>query len=75
MLGTLNALCLTVVAGTRAFSPALFTSIFAIGVGKQILGGYLVWVIMIVLAAVLVVVLRWLPPKAEGKTKRENEED
>lgn len=68
-LGTLNALALTFVSGIRAFSPAAFTSLFAVGVRKQILKGYLAWVVMIVLAAGLSLAIRWLPAKAEGRVK------
>jgi len=68
-LGTLNALALTLVSGIRAFSPALFTSIFAIGVRERILGGHLVWVVMVMLAAGFGVATRFLPENAEGKIK------
>lgn len=71
-LGTLNAVALTLVSGIRAFSPAAFTSLFAEGVRKQILGGYLAWVVMIVLAVGLILALRWLPEKAEGRVYEQN---
>ena len=70
-LGTLNAIALAVVAGIRAFAPVLFTSIFAAGVKTQFLWGYLVWAVLVALTLVLMVALRWLPAKAEGKLKRE----
>ena len=73
-LGTLNALALTLVSGIRAFSPALFTSIFALGARTQILHGYLVWAVMIVLAAGFTVATRWLPEKAEGRIKKGRDE-
>ena len=66
-LGTLNALALTLTSAVRAFSPAAFTSLFAVGVKKQILKGYLAWAVMFVIAAGLSFGLRWLPAKAEGK--------
>jgi hypothetical protein len=66
-LSTLNALALTVVAALRSLAPALFTSIFATGVKTQILGGYLVWAVMIAIALGLKLALEWLPAKAEGK--------
>jgi MFS family permease len=72
-LGTLNALALVLVSGIRAFAPVLFTSIFALGVGKNILGGYLVWLVLAIIALGFTVVIRWLPPNAEGKTKNDNE--
>ena len=71
-LGTLNALALAFVSGIRAFSPALFTSIFAIGVRKQILGGYLVWLVMFVLTFGFIILMRFLPPKAEGRVVKES---
>ena len=73
-LGTLNALALTLISGIRAFCPALFTSLYAVGVGKQILNGYLVWLVMSIFAIGFTVAVRWLPSNAEGKTKEENEQ-
>lgn len=68
-LGTLNGLALTVSSGLRAVAPALFTSIFATGVRGQILWGYLVWFVLVILALVLTISMRWLPDKAEGRIK------
>ncbi|KAJ3038791.1 hypothetical protein HDV00_000279 [Rhizophlyctis rosea] len=71
-LGTLNAMALTGVSALRSFSPALFTSLFAIGARTQVLWGYLVWVLLIVLAAGFAVVVRYLPdgsPKADEGTE------
>ncbi|KAK8066838.1 permease of the major facilitator superfamily [Apiospora hydei] len=65
MLGTLNALALTGLSGLRAFTPALFTSLFALGANTQILGGYLVWVILFLLAAGFTVASRYLPEASE----------
>lgn len=65
MLGTLNALALTGLSGLRAFAPALFTSIFALGANTQFLGGYLVWVILVILAAGFTVAARYLPEASE----------
>lgn len=67
MLATLNALALTVVSGVRAVSPVAATSVFAIGIGRQILYGYLAWAVLIGLALVYTVSVRWLPEKAEGR--------
>lgn len=75
MLGTLNAVSLTIASGMRAFSPAAFTSLFAIGVKKQILWGYLAWAVMIVIAAGFAVAVRWLPPNAEGKIRDDGVKD
>ncbi|KAI1113264.1 major facilitator superfamily transporter [Nemania sp. NC0429] len=64
-LGMLNALALTLASGLRSFSPALFASLFAIGVGNQFLSGYFIWVIMTVLALGLTVSTRFLPAASE----------
>ena len=65
-LGTLNALGLFYISGIRAVTPAGFSSLYALGVGKQILGGYLGWVVMVVQAFGFMIVVRWLPKEAEG---------
>jgi membrane protein implicated in regulation of membrane protease activity len=74
-LGTLNALALAFSSGIRAWSPALFTTLFAIGVRNHILYGQLIWVIVIIIASVLAISLYWLPEKVEGKyrTKKNND--
>lgn len=74
-LGTLNGLALSVVAALRTIGPALYTSIFAIGVKGQILWGYLAWFALIVTAAVLVFTIRALPEKAEGKITEPDDAD
>ncbi|EIN12458.1 MFS general substrate transporter [Punctularia strigosozonata HHB-11173 SS5] len=45
-LGAINGLALTINSGIRTFTPALFASIFAVGVQKNILGRYLAWVVL-----------------------------
>lgn len=57
--------------GLRALAPALLTSIFAAGARTQVLDGYVVWVVMVMLAIGYPFALRWLPKKAEGKAKLE----
>lgn len=47
--------------------PALFASLFATGVKKQIFGGYFIWVILVALTIGYNIAMRWLPAKAEGK--------
>jgi len=66
-LGTLNALALALNSGIRAWSPALFTTLFAIGVRNHILYGQFIWVIMVILSSALAILSYWLPEKAEGK--------
>lgn len=70
VLGTLNAIALATNSGIRAVAPALFASVFAAGVRYQILGGYLVWFILVPMAAGAGVVARFLPAKADGRMQR-----
>ncbi|RAH49754.1 MFS transporter [Aspergillus brunneoviolaceus CBS 621.78] len=67
VLGTLNALALTGVSGLRAFNPALFTTLFALGARSQWLGGYAIWGLMVVLALGLSVAARALPEPQEAR--------
>ena len=48
-------------------APATFSSIFATGARTQLCGGYLVWIILLLLALGVAVVVRLLPEKAEGE--------
>lgn len=64
-LGTLNAMAMTVASAIRSFVPGVTTAVFAIGVRNQILGGHLVWAILIPIAAALVVAMNWLPEDKE----------
>ena len=50
-LGQLNALSLTGVSALRAVVPAAFSSLFAVGVRTQVLGGYAIWLLLAGLAA------------------------
>lgn len=61
MLGTLNALALTLASAIRSFAPGLSTMVYAIGVRNQILYGHLAWALLILLSATLSVLLKWLP--------------
>ena len=75
-LGTLNGLALSMVAGIRAVAPALFASLYATGVKTQILNGYLIWLVMLIMTLILFVAIKFLPEKAEGKVvKNVDEED
>ncbi|KAF1812117.1 MFS general substrate transporter [Eremomyces bilateralis CBS 781.70] len=65
-LGTLNALALMIVAGIRAVAPAAFSSIFALGVRRQILWGYFAWAFLFVMVIGLRVLVEYMPPKANG---------
>ena len=74
-LGTLNALALAMVSGIRAFAPVLFNSIFAWSVKYQILQGYLIWLILVILASGYTLGVRWLPKNAEGMPVIEESEE
>ncbi|KAF2855015.1 MFS general substrate transporter [Plenodomus tracheiphilus IPT5] len=69
-LGTLNAIALAAQSGLRAVAPAAATSVYAIGVKYNILGGQLFWLCNVVLAVGLLWLLRVLPEKAKGVVKR-----
>ncbi|GAW19401.1 hypothetical protein ANO14919_088870 [Xylariales sp. No.14919] len=72
-LGTLNALALTMSSGLRSFSPALFASLFAVGVGSQFFYGYLAWIILVVLALGFTISTRFLPETSEKLPGNEEE--
>jgi MFS family permease len=74
-LGTLNALALAGVSGVRAFSPALFAGLFAVGARTQFLWGYAIWVVMVVLALGFTVVSRYMPDYDELRRRREREQE
>jgi MFS family permease len=70
-LGTLNSVALALTSGIRSFSPALFTTLFAIGVDNHILAGYFVWVIMILIAIGFTFDAQLLPANAEGRLDKQ----
>ena len=68
VLGTLNAIALTLTSAVRAVTPGAITPVFAVGVGKRILGGQLIWVVLIAVAAVSAgVVSLGFPVQADGE--------
>ncbi|KAH7162221.1 major facilitator superfamily domain-containing protein [Dactylonectria estremocensis] len=74
VLGTLNALALTLTSGIRSIVPAAATAIYAVGVRGQIFKGHLAWVILIPLAAAFGVACRYLPAKTQPPKDNEEEE-
>jgi MFS family permease len=70
VLGTLNAVALTVSSGIRALAPGASTAIYAIGVRNQILGGHLAWVLLIPLSATYGVAAKWLPERRKPRPAR-----
>ncbi|KAF2096805.1 MFS general substrate transporter [Rhizodiscina lignyota] len=69
--GTLNALALAMVSGIRAFAPVLFSSLYALGVRSQWIGGQLIWLVLLALAFLNIVAMGFLPEKAEGRPKKQ----
>lgn len=69
VLGTLNSLALTAVSLLRAFAPALFTSLFAVGARTQWLGGYAIWALMVLLAVGFTILAPFMPEKRSNKKK------
>ncbi|KAM7205507.1 protein zinc induced facilitator-LIKE 1 [Naviculisporaceae sp. PSN 640] len=71
--GTLNSIALSIISGVRAFSPALFTALFAVSAKAQdFLWGYSIWLLLVFLAFGFTVV-SWYLPDGE-KMRREREE-
>lgn len=73
VLGTLNSLAMTGSSLTRAFAPALFTSLFALGARSQWLWGYAIWLLLISMAAWFTFAVRWLPEKGGAEVVRGRE--
>ncbi|KAL2161626.1 hypothetical protein VTH06DRAFT_8188 [Thermothelomyces fergusii] len=70
-LGTLNAVALSITSGTRAFAPALFSALFAVGARTQLLWGYAIWVLMIAVSLVFTGISRFMPDYDELRRQRE----
>lgn len=60
-LGTLNALAESFGSVVRTVTPALSTSIFAFGVGKQMLGGHLIWLLLVLASPLLFITTSRIP--------------
>ena len=71
VLGTLNAMAFFLSTGVRAFSPALFSSLFAVGARTQWLWGHAIWVLMCALAFGFLVITRYMPDYDELRKQRE----
>ncbi|KAJ6096263.1 hypothetical protein N7486_007009 [Penicillium sp. IBT 16267x] len=70
VLGTLNALALTGSSALRAFCPALFNTLYALGARTQLAGGYAIWIFLALLASGLSLGARCLPePKPTHKRR------
>ncbi|KAF4119330.1 Vacuole effluxer Atg22 like [Geosmithia morbida] len=64
VLGTLNAIALTVSSGVRSVIPGMASAVFAVGVKHQIFRGHLEWLTLIPLSLAYFACVRHLP---EGK--------
>ena len=73
MLGTLNALGLTINSGVRAVAPILGTSLFASGIKLGWADGHLIWIILAILAFGLNIPLYYLPEAAEGRIQKKSQ--
>ncbi|KAJ5918740.1 hypothetical protein N7454_009884 [Penicillium verhagenii] len=73
VLGTLNALSLTGVSCLRAFSPALFTTLYALGARTQLAGGYAIWIFLALFASGLSLGARYLPEPRSSHKRRSAE--
>lgn len=75
VLGTLNALALTLSSAIRSIVPGAATAIYAIGVRGQIFGGHLAWVILFPLAVAFGIGCRYLPEGSQTAKDNNDEED
>ena len=74
-LATTNALAMTVNAGVKAISPAIFTSLWALGVRLQWLNGQFGFIVVIPFTALLPVTLLWLPETVKRENASKKVED
>lgn len=61
VLGTLNALAMTITGGLRAFAPAVATILYSFGARNNILWGQFGWVVLMPLAITFPIVVAMLP--------------
>lgn len=75
VLGTVNALALTVNSGVRAVAPAAFTSLYAVGVKWGWADGHLAWFVLVAIALGLSWAAWNLPQAAEGRPEKKGREE
>ncbi|KAJ2926053.1 hypothetical protein H1R20_g11034, partial [Candolleomyces eurysporus] len=69
LLGSANGAAQMVTSGSRALAPAIASSLFSLSIQRNLLGGYAVYYIFVVLTAVVIRVSRYLPsPPLEQET-------
>ncbi|CAE6442456.1 unnamed protein product [Rhizoctonia solani] len=71
-LGTVNGLAQMVASASRAVGPATATSLFAISVKSGVLGGNLVWLVLLIVALLGVLATCYIP---KDRSLRDTESD
>ncbi|RXW25526.1 hypothetical protein EST38_g341 [Candolleomyces aberdarensis] len=61
LLGSANGAAQMVTSGSRALAPAIASSLFSLSIQRNLLGGYAVYYIFVVLAAIVIQASRYLP--------------
>ncbi|KIW02673.1 uncharacterized protein PV09_06110 [Verruconis gallopava] len=75
LLGTLNGVALTMQSAVRAVTPSLFSSIYAVGVRRHILGGQLGMLVLAALATAFFFISSLLPTKYEKISERRHHDE
>jgi multidrug transporter EmrE-like cation transporter len=65
-LGTLNGISQTTISVIRAIGPATATSLFAVSVDKNLLGGWFVYAVLTGINVLGLVANRWLTEEKRG---------
>jgi MFS family permease len=75
VLGTLNAVALTLSSAIRSVAPGATTALYAVGVRDQVFGGHLIWVVLVPLAAALGIAVQWLPERRGSSAPADGDQD
>jgi hypothetical protein len=71
VLGTVNAVALTVSSAVRAVAPAAATSLYAWGLKIQWADGHLAWFVLIALSLLLNYPVYYIPEAAQGRPEQQ----
>ncbi|KAF8886144.1 major facilitator superfamily domain-containing protein [Infundibulicybe gibba] len=74
-LGATNGLAQASTSFSRAFGPAISTSLFALSVEKNLLGGYAVYVVLVVISCLAILLAVRLPEKVWAEERGDEIED
>ncbi|KAJ5736013.1 uncharacterized protein N7483_001138 [Penicillium malachiteum] len=74
VLGTLNAVSLTSTSVLRAFTPALSTTLFALGARSQLLAGHAIWLFLALFASGLLLATKYLPEPPKTRKRQSSQE-